>query len=120
MNHISLSEHFFLDEFACPCCRRVMLCEYLFSRIVLLRNTLGKPIYITSAYRCPKYNARVKGDSNSYHMKGLAVDIVVHDIPLPELYIIAKELGFTGIGIYPQKNFLHLDVRPGSYTEWRG
>lgn len=40
-----------------------------------LREAWGKPIYVTSGYRCPRLNAAVGGVANSNHMKGLAADI---------------------------------------------
>lgn len=43
-------------------------------KLELVRKVLGKPIIITSGYRCPALNARVGGVSTSAHTKGLAVD----------------------------------------------
>ena len=43
-------------------------------KLELVRKALGKPILITSGYRCPALNARVGGASTSAHTKGLAVD----------------------------------------------
>ena len=43
-------------------------------KLELVRKALGKPIIITSGYRCPALNARVGGASTSAHTKGLAVD----------------------------------------------
>ena len=40
-----------------------------------LREWYGKPITVNSGYRCPELNERVKGSSNSQHMKGEAADI---------------------------------------------
>lgn len=42
-----------------------------------LRRLYGKPIIITSGYRCQKLNDLVGGVSNSWHTKGNAVDIHV-------------------------------------------
>lgn len=42
-----------------------------------LRRLHGKPIFITSGYRCPKLNDLVGGVSNSWHTKGNAADIHV-------------------------------------------
>ncbi|MCX8602659.1 hypothetical protein J3U62_12370 [Gilliamella sp. B3773] len=43
-------------------------------KLEFVRQALGKPINITSGYRCPALNARVGGVSTSAHTKGLAVD----------------------------------------------
>ena len=42
-----------------------------------LREAYGKPIRVTSGYRCPKLNRLVGGSPNSQHMRGEAADIVV-------------------------------------------
>lgn len=44
-----------------------------------LRRCYGKPIVITSGFRCPKLNVAVGGVSSSWHMKGNAADIHVSD-----------------------------------------
>lgn len=42
-----------------------------------LRKSYGKPIKITSGYRCARLNSAVGGVSNSWHMKGNAADLHV-------------------------------------------
>ena len=49
--------------------------EYTISRLDEIREGYGKPIYINSGYRCPQLNKAVGGVEDSYHLKGLAVDI---------------------------------------------
>ena len=39
-----------------------------------VRVILGKPILVSSGYRCPELNAAVGGSQNSAHVDGLAVD----------------------------------------------
>ena len=120
INDIKIAEYFSLYEFACPCCKRVMLHPLLLKKLVEFRSIINKPIYINSGYRCSEYNQKVGGIKSSYHMLGMAADIHVEDFLLVSLLTIAKELGFNGIGIYYKKNFLHLDVRSGSKQFWKG
>ena len=40
-----------------------------------IREFYGKPIIITSGYRCPELNAKVGGKPNSQHLKGEAADL---------------------------------------------
>ena len=40
-----------------------------------LRERYGRPIYVTSGYRCPKLNNLVNGAPNSQHTRGEAADI---------------------------------------------
>ena len=41
-----------------------------------LRKAYGKPIRITSGFRCPKLNKAVGGSPTSQHVSGMAADIV--------------------------------------------
>lgn len=40
-----------------------------------IREEYGKPLYISSGYRCPELNRIVGGKENSQHKKGQAADI---------------------------------------------
>ena len=44
-----------------------------------LRSEWGRPIIVTSGYRCKELNAAVGGARNSQHLKGQATDIVSDD-----------------------------------------
>ena len=120
INHLRVAKYFKLDEFACPCCKKVMLHPKLLSKLVELRNILERPVMVTSGYRCPKYNQEVGGVISSYHCIGLAADVTVKDIDLLVLLEICENLDFDGIGFYEKKGFLHLDVRPTKRARWRG
>lgn len=48
------------------------LCKFLLQPI---RDAWGKPIKVTSGYRCPALNKAVAGSPTSVHMRGWAVDI---------------------------------------------
>lgn len=81
------------------------------------RNCIGRPIKINSAHRCKIHNARVGGAAGSQHLK-IAFDC---RCPKAEQYLfaqIARHFGFTGVGFYPGKSFVHLDLGPA--REWRG
>ena len=118
-NNLRIAKYFNLSEFACPCCKRVMLHPKLLGKLVELRKIIERTIHITSGYRCTKYNHQIGGILNSYHCIGLAADIKVRDINLIELLEICENIDFTGIGFYEKKNFLHLDVRPTKRSRWR-
>lgn len=55
------------------------------------RAKFGRPIIITSGYRCAKLNALVGGVPKSYHTKGMAADIRIENIR--DAYNLAKILG---------------------------
>jgi len=119
MNHINtvkIDRNFYLNEFECPCCHRVMIHSKLLKLLVKLRNKIGQPVYINSGFRCVKENENVGGVLHSYHLLGMAADIYVRNMKTSDLLIYARMVGFMGIGFYP--TFLHLDVRPiKSYWE---
>lgn len=50
----------------------VKLCKEVLQPI---RDKYGEPIKVTSGYRSPQLNIRLKGASSSAHLKGLAADI---------------------------------------------
>ena len=120
INNLRVAKYFKLDEFACPCCKKVMLHPKLLSKLVELRKILERPVMVTSGYRCPKYNQEVGGVISSYHCIGLAADVAVKDIALITLLEVCENLDFDGIGFYEKKGFLHLDVRPTKRARWRG
>jgi len=119
INDIIIAPYFNLSEFACPCCKKIMLHPLLLEKLEKLRKIIERPVYITSGYRCTRYNQEVGGVLNSYHLIGLAADIKVKDINLIELLEICENIDFNGIGFYENKNFLHLDVRPTKRSRWR-
>lgn len=43
------------------------------------RELLGKPITVSSGYRCKKLNEKVGGSNTSQHVKGEAADIQTYD-----------------------------------------
>lgn len=80
-----------------------------------LREWLGAPIVINSAYRSPGHNKKVGGATNSQHVKGTAVDIKVNGYSPIEVAAYGQKLGFDGIGLY--NTFTHLDTR-GFKARW--
>ena len=110
LNDIPVAEHFRLREFECPCCHCVRLSPALLACLVELRRAWGKPVLITSGYRCAPHNKRVKGAPRSLHMAGQAADVAV---PLNEqavVEILARRAGITMIIPYGRRNFMHLAV----------
>lgn len=85
----------------------------LLSAISIKLNNMS-PFEIISGYRSPQTNSGLyrknKGVAkNSYHIKGMAVDIRIPGIPLKNLRRAALELKAGGVGYYPQSGFVHVD-----------
>ena len=75
-----------------------------------LREEVGKPIIVTSGYRCLKLNEAVGSKPNSQHMAGLAADLVCHRLPVQELFRIAKEMS--------ERDFIWCDQLILEYNQW--
>lgn len=45
-----------------------------------LRRDYGKPVYVSSGFRCPRLNTLVGGVPNSVHMRGWAADVYATDM----------------------------------------
>jgi len=80
-----------------------------------------RPFEIISGYRSPQTNASLRKNSsgvakNSYHMKGMAVDLRLPGVQLKTLRKAALELRMGGVGYYPKSDFVHVDS--GNVRSW--
>jgi len=86
-----------------------------------LRDYIGKPIQVNSAWRSEEYNASIGGVKNSQHIMGRAADIVIKGMTPIEVSKIIEELISKGdmlqggLGIY--SSFVHYDIR-GTKARW--
>lgn len=119
-----LTEHFSEAEFACRCCGTLPTTGISMALLLgLERLRIGRPINISSGYRCPDHNHAVGGVWNSQHVKGTAADIYVDGMGVRELANICKQI-FDGVGTYVDSGFVHVDMREGGsvpgYFTWEG
>ncbi len=110
-NDFMVAPHFSLREFECRCCRRVQLATRLVLLLEDLRAHRGRPIVITSGYRCDAHNRIAGGVSGSLHLRGQAVDIVSDIEEQQKLSGVARFLGFEEIVPGGAKNYLHLGLK---------
>ena len=112
-----VSKNFQYREFDCKgggCCSTTVIDEKLISYIQQIRDHFGKPVTITSSYRCETHNKRVSGATKSYHVQGKAADIVVQGVSSREVAKYAESIGILGIGLYETSAdgyFTHIDAR---------
>ncbi|MGA9234974.1 MAG: DUF882 domain-containing protein [Desulfobacterales bacterium] len=76
----------------------------------------GAKITITSGYRSPEYNTRVRNRGGlaakaSLHQYGMAADIKIEGVPARRVWDTVKALGFGGAGYY-HGDTVHIDVGP--------
>lgn len=111
--------HFNRAEFRCHCrCMGDTVDYELMDALEALRLTLGKPINISSGFRCAEHNKKVNGAKNSYHLLGKAADIIVADVSPEDVARAANGLWphKYGIGVY--KGHTHIDVRSHARARW--
>jgi uncharacterized protein YcbK (DUF882 family) len=101
-----------------------------------IRALYNLPVKVLSGYRSPAYNAALYAASNepptqSQHSQGRAADIQIPGVDVGKLHADILDLYKTahldigGLGFYPKKNFVHVDVRVGwshlaQWTDWGG
>jgi len=121
-------------EYRCGCCDSLppdfdadaVPYGILFDSFKVIREAWGKPIRITSGYRCPRKNAWVGGKVLSVHMFGLALDLDVDDIDeVYELDDLIEDIApdlrrgrYTDLG-----TFIHIDcgyfIYPKASHSWK-
>jgi len=111
-----LSTNFTVREFACKDgSDKVLIDLDLVAILQKIRDSLGAAITITSGYRTATYNASIGGATNSYHIQGMAADIVVAGKTTSQVAASAETNGALGILRYITSNFVHVDTRTIKY-----
>lgn len=126
MGNGDLTKNFHIREFKCKDGTKVP--DELFDNVKLLaeqlqvlRDFIGIPIHLNSAYRTEAYNDRIGGSPKSQHKLAKAADMVTVKYTPKQLASIIKKLIKQGkmmqggVGVYP--SFVHYDIR-GTETRW--
>jgi uncharacterized protein YcbK (DUF882 family) len=123
---MQVTKNFNLNEFNSKCGRpmpeniKKNIIE-LIHNLQVIRDEVKVPISITSGYRSPEHNAKVKGAKDSQHVKGTAVDFKVQGLTPKQVAVIVERLikegkiKQGGIGVYP--SWVHYDIR-GVKARW--
>lgn len=98
----------------------------LFTKFFHLQSNLGvrnAEIEVICGYRSAATNAmrhrQSRGvASNSYHIKGQAVDFRINGVSLAKVKTGVENLRNGGVGYYPTSNFIHMDTGP--VRTWKG
>lgn len=118
-------KNFKIKEFSCRCgcatpAQQATALRAVACCLAVVRNHFNKPVIINSAYRCVPHNTKVGGASRSYHLKGMAVDIVIPGTTPSQVYntiVQMMEGGLIlkgGVSLYP--TFVHYDIRGSIVT----
>jgi hypothetical protein len=99
-------------EIACRGSGQLKLHPDALDKLQALRDRLGKPLIVRSAYRSPEHNRAVGGAPRSKHMDGTAFDIAMSNHDPAAFEAAARAVGFLGFGFYPRSGFIHIDLGP--------
>lgn len=73
---------------------------------------IGRPIIITSGYRCQRVNELVGGSKTSQHLTGKAADFHVQGYTPQQMDVVYQTiqmcLDFDQLIFYPSKNIIHV------------
>jgi len=105
-------KNFSAAEIACRGTGQLKLHPEALDKLQALRDRLGKPLIVRSAYRSPAHNRNVGGAARSKHMDGTAFDIAMSNHDPAGFAEAARAVGFLGFGTYPRSGFMHVDLGP--------
>lgn len=113
---MNYGKYFTEAEFKCRHCGEAKMDQTFIDKLSKLRESYGKPMRISSGYRCtqhPVERVKMSGNSTGMHTTGKAADIAVEGEEAVQLLSLALSLGFTGIGVQQKGTgrFIHLDLR---------
>lgn len=113
-----IGQHFKVREFACKDGSQIVFIDdYLISILDILRNQVGKPVYINSGYRTPARNKAVGGAKYSYHMRGMAADIRIEGMTAKEIANKLNKIVPNECGIIVYSTWVHIDTRKKKYRK---
>lgn len=107
------AKYFSEKELACQCgCNEAPIDEEFLFKLDALREAYGKPIIISSGYRCSNHPIEAKKSKPGSHASGKAADIAVSHEDAYNVLVIAIGLGFKRIGVQQKGSgrFIHLDT----------
>lgn len=111
-----ITRNFRLSEFLSPDTGEAKMDMEVILRLQAVRDHFGKDVIVLSGYRTPAYNRKVGGHPKSLHLNGMAMDWYIKGVSVSEMARVARECGFTGIGLY--KYSVHTDI--GESETWYG
>jgi len=122
-----LTANFHIREFACKDGTEVPEMyrdnvKALAVELQKIRDYLGKPIHINSAYRTVAHNRRIGGAPGSKHLTAEAADITVRGVSPAEVFRRIEEMMYDGRlrngGRGKYNSFTHIDI--STPRRWQG
>jgi uncharacterized protein YcbK (DUF882 family) len=92
----------------------------LVSILRAIERRFGQKVVVTSGYRSPEHNRRVRGARNSQHMACAAADIYVPGVNKMKVAEFVRAMPRRGgVGTYCHTDAIHVDVGPERDWNWR-
>lgn len=91
-----------------------------------LREAFGRPIIVTSGYRCPELNKAVGGSPTSAHLQGYAADLVPKDgdvqrfLELTRWWLLREEIPYDQLIVETSSEgakWVHLGLYSPQHTQ---
>ena len=120
---MKLTSNFSKSEFECKSGEEIPLdvlenVKLLAIQLQKIREYVGKPIRINSAYRSEAHNKAIGGVKTSQHILGKAADITIDTFTPDEVVSIIENMltnemlgGFYIGGLGSYNTFTHIDIR---------
>jgi uncharacterized protein YcbK (DUF882 family) len=119
------SVNFSSKELSCSCCGKNEFNKETLVALQRLRDTIGKPIKLSSAYRCPTHNDKISSTGpNGPHTTGKAIDILCSGKSAHEIMsiVMIRSSIWKGIGISQKgkhkSRFIHIDTIRSDMRPW--
>lgn len=95
----AIAPNFAVEEFICRCgqCGTAKVDTRLLEPLQAIRGQFGRPMTITSGYRCPLHRAEATKKRPGAHSRGFAADI--HAVGDDELVRLAHRAGARGLAV---------------------
>lgn len=123
---MKLTTHFYLEEFTnsqtatrfginnTPSPAHIENLRVTAKGLEEVRKILGnKPMYISSGFRSPELNRKIRGSSTSHHMQGFAADFVCWKFGTPrEIMEKLKDSGLEYDQLIEEGTWVHISFHP--------
>ena len=119
------SKNFSDKELSCSHCGENKFDQETLDALQRLRESIGRPLKLSSAYRCPVHNQNVSSTGpDGPHTTGKAIDILCSGKEAWELlsFVMIRSKIWKGIGISQKgkhkSRFIHLDTIEADNRPW--
>jgi len=111
MSNGQTTPYFTVGEFKCEHCNVYFPVESKLVDILHgIRVYFGKPVYITSGFRCSVQNRIDGGVANSNHLYGRAADIWISGVSMAQIVNYARTIGAGADTYHVEGSYAHIAV----------